>query len=69
MFDYIFVIYQGGEDEAEAVYTDLFTSQDAWQTLDAVRNNNTRLLPKDLFQYKPNNRWDEAYEYIYEIVK
>lgn len=67
--DYIFVIYQGKENEASKVYSDVFTSQDVWKELNAVKNNRTYLLPKDLFQYKPNEKWADAYKYIYEIIK
>ena len=67
--DYIFIIYQGKEDEASKVYFDVFTSQDVWKELNAVKNNRTHLLPKDLFQYKPNEKWADAYKYIYEIIK
>ncbi len=66
--DYIFVIYQGQESEAETIYEEVFTSQAAWANLKAVVNESVYVLPKDLFQYKPNARWGEAYEYIYEIL-
>lgn len=26
------------------------------------------VLPKDLFHYKPNNRWGESYQYLGEIL-
>lgn len=67
--DYIFIIYQGKEKEAMSVLEEEFTSKDVWKKLTAVTKNQVHMLPKDLFQYKPNARWDEAYRYIYEILK
>ena len=32
------------------------------------RKENRELLPKDLFHYKPNERWDESYEYLARIL-
>ncbi|WP_194608173.1 ABC transporter substrate-binding protein [Clostridium vitabionis] len=67
--DYLFVVYSGDETESESIYNTLFASNPLWQNLTAVKNNHVFHLPKDLFQYKPNARWDEAYEYIYDIRK
>ena len=62
--DYIFVIPQGKEDEAEKAYEEAFTSDPAWETLSAVKSGQVYTMPKDLFQYKPNARWAEAYQYV-----
>lgn len=67
--DYIFIIYQGKEDEAENVLKEEFTSKDVWKKLTAVTGDRVYTLPKDLFEYKPNARWDEAYQYIDEILQ
>lgn len=66
--DWIFLVLQGEEDEAMAAYRDAFASQEVWSSLKAVREDRIVVLPKDLFQYKPNARWAEAYEYAYEII-
>ena len=34
----------------------------------AVRDDHVVILPKDLFQYKPNARWAEAYDYLAKIL-
>ena len=39
-----------------------------WSTLSAVRGGRVYQLPKDLFQYKPNARWDEAYAYLSSLL-
>lgn len=65
--DYIFITTMGDESAARA-YMDSVLQQKAWQQLDAVKNQNYSYLPKDLFQFKPNSRWDEAYEYLWNIL-
>ena len=67
--DYLFIIPQGSEDKAMDSYREAFESKPVWQDLTAVKEGRVFVLPKDLFQYKPNNLWDEAYAYIYELRK
>ena len=67
--DYLFIIPQGSEDKAMDSYREAFESKPVWQDLTAVKEGRVYVLPKDLFQYKPNNLWDEAYAYIYELRK
>ncbi len=67
--DYLFVVYGGKEAEAKSVFEARFASDPLWQNLSAVKEGHVCHLPKDLFQYKPNARWDEAYEYIYSTRK
>ena len=66
--DYLFVIFQGEPKEAEAVYQELIGGQPAYDQLKAVKDGHTAVLPKDLFQYKPNARWGEAYEKLAELL-
>ena len=65
--DNIFVIYQGEEDEAASAFEEGFSSQPVWQDLSATKAGHVYVLPKDLFQYKPNARWAEAYRYILDL--
>ncbi len=65
--DYLFIIPQGSEDKAMESYREAFESKPVWQDLTAVKEGRVFVLPKDLFQYKPNNLWDEAYAYIYDL--
>lgn len=61
---FIFVSIMGNEAAARE-----FIAQNAvWQTLSAVREGRCIYLPKELFQYKPNARWDEAYRYLIEFL-
>ena len=53
-------------DEASAKET--VANSRVWQSLSAVQEGRCIYLPKELFQYKPNARWDEAYRYLIEIL-
>ncbi len=65
--DYIFISTMGDEEAAKA-YMDSVLSQPTWQVLTAVQESHYCYLPKDLFQFKPNARWGEAYRYLAEIL-
>jgi len=65
--DAIFISAMGAEDAVRA-YMDGVLAEEAWQTLDAVRDGRVYYLDKSLFQYKPNARWYEAYLTLYRLV-
>lgn len=60
----IFVSFMGNEESAKAH----LAADQAWQSLSAVREGRCHHLPKSLFQYKPNARWDEAYAYLIDLL-
>lgn len=64
--DYIFVVMQGNEKKAAASFKAAYESNPVWKELKAVKNGKVIILPKELFNYKPNARWAEAYEVINE---
>ena len=66
--DYIFVTTMGDEQKALDYLDSLIAENPAWSELTAVKENHYVVLPKDLFHYKPNNRWGESYEYLAEIL-
>lgn len=67
--DYIFVVTMGSNKEAAiASLKKSLSSNPAWNNLKAVKNNNVYILPKELFEYKPNSRWGESYEYLLKII-
>lgn len=66
--DYIFLIPMGIEKKAKQSYEEAFAQKDGWKELSAVKKHHVYSLPKDLFRYKPNNRWAEAYRYLYQLV-
>lgn len=65
--DYIFISTMGDAAAATAQMESLL-SQPQWQALAAVQNEKVYFLPKDLFQFKPNSRWDEAYKYLIDVL-
>lgn len=68
--EYIFIVYMGQKntDKTEEYLENNLYSNEFYLQLDAVKNNNVYILPTDLFHFKPNNRWADAYEYLFEIL-
>ena len=66
--DYIFVTTMGDEQKALDYLNGLIGENPAWSELSAVKEDRYIVLPKDLFHYKPNNRWGESYQYLGEIL-
>lgn len=65
--DFIFISTMGKESAAKAHMEEVL-SQSAWQSLSAVKDGRVIYLPKDLFQFKPNARWSDAYAYLIEVL-
>ncbi len=66
--DIIFVVSQGNEKKAKDIFSQVFEKNPIWSQLSAVKNNQVYVLPKELFNYKPNNNWDKAYAYIFNLI-
>jgi len=67
--DFIFVVPMGeNSEEALRSLEELTTAHPAWNQLDAVVNGNYITLTPDLFLYKPNERWAEAYFQLYNYL-
>lgn len=67
--DYIFVVAQGDQKRADEAFYKVYKSNPAWAGLSAVKNDRVFMLPKELFNYKPNDRWAEAYEVVGNLIK
>ncbi len=67
--DFIFVQTMGSDKEKikERLKKDV-ESNSAWNSLTAVKNDRYIILPKDLYLYKPNDRYGEAYEGLAKIL-
>ena len=65
--DFIFISSMGEEKEVKA-YMDSVLSSELWQKLDAVKNGKCYYLSKDMFHFKPNGDWYEAYLVLWEIL-
>ena len=66
--EYIFILTMGDESSALGYLEANFESNRVWQELDAYINGRIHILPKDLYHYKPCERWAESYEYIAKIL-
>lgn len=66
--DVILVLTMGDEGDAQSYLHEYINGNPALASLDAVKNGNLRILPKELFHYKPNNKWDKSYEYLAKII-
>ena len=66
--DYIFVIYEGKEKTAEKTYKEICESREFWGDMTAVRNRHVYTLPQSTFAYPPNDQWDLAYEYLFQMM-
>lgn len=67
--DFIFVQTMGSDMDAieQRIKSDA-ESNPAWASLSAVKNNRYIILPKDLYMYKANHRYSEAYKGLAEIL-
>jgi iron complex transport system substrate-binding protein len=67
--DFIFVQTMGSDmAEIEARLKSDAESNPAWAALTAVESGRYIVLPKDLYLYKPNARYGEAYRGLAEIL-
>lgn len=66
--DYIFVLTMGNEEGARAYLESNIEQNPAFAGLTAVKNGNYHILPKELFHYKPNEKWDLSYAYLADII-
>ena len=57
-----------GDEAAGVAYMESLLEDPVWSSLRAVREGRVYQLPKELFQYKPNSRWPEAYAYLTELL-
>jgi iron complex transport system substrate-binding protein len=66
--DYIFVQTMGTVEKAEARLEADVLSNPAWQGLTAVQEDRYLYVPKDLFLYKPNMKYPDAYQYMADLL-
>ena len=65
--DYIFFTAMGDEEASQSFVKEML-KESAWQQLTAVRQGNYAFLEKELFHFKPNGRWAEAYETLARLL-
>lgn len=65
--DYIFLTTMGSEEAAINYIQDLF-SQEGWNDLIAVKTGSYTFLSKEMFHFKPNAQWAEAYRTLAQLL-
>ena len=64
---HVFVVTMGSNTEgAISSLENMIKEAPAWGTLEAVKMGRLHIMDKKLFNLKPNARWAEAYETLYE---
>jgi iron complex transport system substrate-binding protein len=66
--DYIFVQTMGTVEKAQARLESDILSNPAWNGLSAVQGDRYLYLPKELFLYKPNMKYPDAYQYLVDLI-
>lgn len=65
--DKIIIVSQGDESASRSYVENLF-SQPGWRDVKAIREDDIVFLSKELFHFKPNGRWLEAYGVMKEVL-
>lgn len=67
--DIILLVLQGSDDSrARKALEEQITSSPAWNSLRAVQNGQVYTMDQKLFNLKPNARWAEAYQILYDTL-
>lgn len=66
--DYILISVMGDLDKVKNKISKDIESNEAWRSLTAVKEGRVYYLPPDLYMYKPNERYPEAFEGLYDIL-
>lgn len=66
--DVILVTFMGDENNAKEYLVKAWESNPAWSGLTAVKQHGYVFLQKNLYHFKPNARWADAYETLYQIL-
>lgn len=66
---HIFVVTMGSDTAAAMEFLNgMLRENPAWSSLDAVEQGRMYVMDKTLFNLKPNKRWAEAYQKLYETL-
>ncbi len=66
--DIMLVKMMGTQDAVQARLKDYFKSNSSLKEIRAVKNDRVYYLPRELFMYKPNEKYPEAFEYLAKIL-
>lgn len=66
---HIFVVTMGNDEAAAKASFESMTRENlAWSSLEAVKSGRVHVMDKALFNLKPNDRWAESYQVLYETL-
>ncbi|MGN1099380.1 MAG: ABC transporter substrate-binding protein [Christensenellales bacterium] len=65
---HVFVVTMGNTEAAVQSLENIIKENPAWSTLDALKEGRLNMMDKTLFNLKPNARWAESYEILYETL-
>ncbi len=65
--DQIYLTTMGNQQAAVSYIGELFT-QEGWRNLQAVKQENYAFLPKEMFHFKPNAKWADAYRLLADYL-
>ena len=66
---HIFVVTMGSNEAgAKAALEAMISENPAWSSIHALQENRLHLMDKSLFNLKPNDRWAESYQILYETL-
>ena len=66
---HIFVVTMGSDiDAATASLESMIQENPAWNSLKAIKEGRMHIMDKALFHIKPNARWAESYQTLYETL-
>lgn len=66
--DIVLITTMGDMTKVEQRIKDDLEKNEAWASLRAVKEGHVYQLPKDMFTYKPNARYAEAFQYLAKIL-
>lgn len=67
--DYVFIVTMGeSQEKALDALEQSLTGNPAWQGLSAVQAGRVVVLDRTLFHLKPNARWAQAYQFLYDLL-
>ena len=67
---HIFTVTMGGDEAAaKASLNRMMAENPAWGTLDAIEEGRLHVMDRSLFHLKPNARWGDAYEALFDLLK
>lgn len=66
--DFLFVQFMGSSESARELLNETLFENPALEGLTALSEGQVLMLPRELFHYKPNQRFAESYQWMYDTL-